>query len=1647
MKNNDNQLNKLRVKWLLLWLLLILPFWGFSQSSGITVTWDFQVGCNDVQSSDPKERDNIETWETIGMGSCVRVCENSTVNYTLNTSSASISSVTWSAAGGVVNSTSTSPHQANISWGAAGNGTVIITILYSNNTQETKSICIEKIDGPDAKFVIAGAGGYQVCQNTLVYFDNLSTAGNGSGIVSYEWDFGDGSPTTSVFEPTHTFTTPGTKEVRLTVTNQCNCSTTYSMKVEVIKATPVEISCASVVCEGSVETYTANNSCNGHWEVIGGSIVNINGNEITVKWDQVDAADGFGYVMYQSDCGCPVWTTLKIPVVVRNGVITGPTTVCTSKQYKYEMPRWPTTQVQWDVNGPAPVQTTYSSQRNEVYLKFNVPGTYTLSNIYKNTLLQCEGKSEVLTIVVTEPLTVTGGQSEVCTGNALTFNSSGSGNVVWDVIFNGGVISSQTTSNPFQYTFQNPGTYIITAQSPGGCVGEGTVVKALPLPPAPSGNITGDQLVCPGVPYTYTLSPTNAGFIPVWSVTNGVIQGSNTGSSVTVIFNSSSINYTVSVQNRTNGGLGCLSAPISYAVQKVDLNTISIQAPAGGNIFCPSSSATFTANFNGIVPDDFYWTLGSANFGSLLPDPSNPNAIIASFNEISGGVYQTYLRLNVVKCGQLFTKDIPVELQILPVISIVGGNICEGSSLISVVVNIPSNVNSGNLLFTFPNGSTEPYTITSGGTQTITIPNHFVNNTSSVISQSLQLELNSPNGCNYLATTAANFNIKPELDITITPGYFYAICPSSSYSETLTAQVPSGTIGASYQWYHNGPISGATASTYTINNTTQPSPGGSYYVIVTADGCESRSQNINVSESCGSFPPCTITPSPNLNITAIWTDCNTITATATFVGNPSVFEWSGSPLLQLQPGSTSTSAVFKVTEAGVHNVALTLNFGGCTAQADKDVTKNYKPDFNATISCNSNGTYNVTLTDSSLLSGITSSQIAYSYTMNGGSQQNGQVVTYSGLQPGTSYNFAITLDGPGAMPNCVYNESITMPTLPNTQYSVSQTTICKGEVITLTIPSANFLPNHKYKWKFAQTAYITSSPITTITLNEPGFYNIELEVTTPNNCVYVSLPTIIEVKVANFGNIFLQAFNNDVCETSTSQPLLLVTAAASQYQWMNGDQIAGTTPSGANTFTPTQSGSYWVVLTDPTNGCLDKSTASTPVNVNIRKAPQVSITGSSQACENNTVTLQGVVTDNNLQYEWTQSFNGGANTVVQTGNSTTPITYTSTALSVGTYVYALKVWSANDPSCFGVSSFTVTVSSPPPPPQVNVTISNCQPYEVQLTVQNPGAGSYNWSNGAYGSSITVTKGGLYQVIYTAPSGCKSSVQVSVPHSVEDLMWIFPTGCYDMCPGDAYVIGPFGIFTNHEWQYFGNMQQGGNLGFVDPYWPQNTGTHNLWLQQGQCDLQSGNMYISPSVNNPGCAPRECKLEVVVKAVKREGNSYLIYGDIFNFGSQAVTVTLSSANGYGNYIPSSMPIPGGGSYNMNPIIFYPNSSFPGGVDEMLVTANVNGCKMIVKIVFDDGIYSKSTPAYVQTESELKMIPNPAKDEVRISYDTGNAKVEATNLYIYDQGGRLRHQEKLKGSKGETKLNVSQWLQGMYLVSISTTADPLQGKLLKK
>src|SRR5690606_26818963 len=56
-----------------------------------------------------------------------------------------------------------------------------------------------------------------VCIGESVQFSNLSTNG-----VQYQWDFGDGN-TSNQMNPTHTYTTGGTYQVRLIVINNDAC--------------------------------------------------------------------------------------------------------------------------------------------------------------------------------------------------------------------------------------------------------------------------------------------------------------------------------------------------------------------------------------------------------------------------------------------------------------------------------------------------------------------------------------------------------------------------------------------------------------------------------------------------------------------------------------------------------------------------------------------------------------------------------------------------------------------------------------------------------------------------------------------------------------------------------------------------------------------------------------------------------------------------------------------------------------------------------------------------------------------------------------------------------------------------------------------------------------------------------------------------------------------------------------------------------------------------------------------------------------------------------------------------------------------------------------------------------------------------------
>jgi PKD repeat protein len=71
------------------------------------------------------------------------------------------------------------------------------------------------------------------CVGQSVCFNNTTTAGTGPNCTNTSvttWDFGDGTPTTSVFSPCHTYAAPGIYTVTLSTSNYCGPST-LSMQI------------------------------------------------------------------------------------------------------------------------------------------------------------------------------------------------------------------------------------------------------------------------------------------------------------------------------------------------------------------------------------------------------------------------------------------------------------------------------------------------------------------------------------------------------------------------------------------------------------------------------------------------------------------------------------------------------------------------------------------------------------------------------------------------------------------------------------------------------------------------------------------------------------------------------------------------------------------------------------------------------------------------------------------------------------------------------------------------------------------------------------------------------------------------------------------------------------------------------------------------------------------------------------------------------------------------------------------------------------------------------------------------------------------------------------------------------------------------
>jgi PKD repeat protein len=108
----------------------------------------------------------------------------------------------------------------NGSFTATGSGIVAVTVTDDNDCTGSANLTVTALQGPTAAF---SANATSCCDPLAVQFTDLSAAGD-NDIIYWEWDFGDGTNSTSQ-HPIHIYTT-GTYNVTLTVTDSFGCSDT-----------------------------------------------------------------------------------------------------------------------------------------------------------------------------------------------------------------------------------------------------------------------------------------------------------------------------------------------------------------------------------------------------------------------------------------------------------------------------------------------------------------------------------------------------------------------------------------------------------------------------------------------------------------------------------------------------------------------------------------------------------------------------------------------------------------------------------------------------------------------------------------------------------------------------------------------------------------------------------------------------------------------------------------------------------------------------------------------------------------------------------------------------------------------------------------------------------------------------------------------------------------------------------------------------------------------------------------------------------------------------------------------------------------------------------------------------------------------------
>lgn len=1643
--------------------VLVLLFTGqfYGQNNIIALEWDQEVGCQTYAFDDTKRIFISE----IENSTCVNVCAQSEVNYTLTGDVSSIANVEWSITGGI--QLNTTPTHCFVKWGNPGGGIIEFTITFNDQSTLTRSLCISKIEIPQADFEILGlpySGTWvDVCVDQDVNFHNLTdTSGGGNQIVAYHWDFGDGT-TSNAENPIHQYVNYANNdvplEVTLTVTNSCNCSSIYKIPIKV-KKKGVTIECPGVICENGRATYSVSpievNGCNSlAWTVEGGHIINQNNNSVEVNWDMV-GTEGFGYVSVNTvSCNmyCQTISTIAIPVIQTNGTISGPATVCKGSQTHYSLPQWPATLFNWELLDPNATGASLilTDQRNEVIISAENNGGLYLKCNYYNTLLKCGG-SAIIKIDVFNPIVISG-EKLFCTGETETYHfQDENGNPVYaywymngpNNLYQGGYLSSS-----FTYHFTTPGTYIINAFSGYYCSPEPFVIEVKTSPSTPIG-IIGPNAVCPQLPLVYSVQDPDPQYNYHWEITNnaGNFIGSNVGTEVTISFSDSPTynNYSISVIAVQRDEPHCSSGPFTKNIERIQPNFNII----GDNQVCSSTSSTYNTDYP--EGDDYIWSIIPSHAGTITS--GNGSTQINVLWNSTQLTTPPLISLHIRKCNQLFQETKQITIIESPTVQLTGdAETCRNQNAhfsLTVPPGSPAISSLDYVEWNFGDGTTE---MVYPGNSPLSQYHTYNDLSTSNLNYTVTATIYGANGCFIPSIATFEVTVKPSPVIFLSPYERVIACEEEDFIGivSFTVNIEQGYgENLSIQWLQDGlPIPNENGTTY------YPQNFGAYSVLVTNEfGCTTTSNESIIVQECGNGD-CNGAPTVP-PITVLQNDCDTFTASlATPVSPaPDLYHWEYSGGISITPGVNS--AVLQVQAPGNYWIAYIAsnNIGPNLFCYDSEMTNFYVPymaDLLYTINCDTGGNYSVTLNNHSQVApGQNINTIRYFVDGVWHNVNSNSFTIPGGLAPG-NHQIGIAIEDSGNFPVCEKILDLSLPNLPIATFTPNTLTTCPDSPIQF-VPTDTQAGN-LYLWSFGDNSQnFQQSPIKSYAnINDTqGERNVTLTVTNSLGCTATySYPGFeIQIYPGDMDGTIEPAYQT-ICEGSAgileyNQNLTSLTIPTLYTWYMEGNPLpvfSSTDPY----YSPTQNGTYWLEVTDA-NGCSKKIGSSAIVAV--LRVPDITIDGPTVICEGSDIRLNGYAGDN-LLYEWKR--NG-----VVVGSEPT-VSYTEDTAGIYTYTLTLRLAFPGGGFCQKSFSHTVTVLPPPAPIYIELEVLSCENYKIEATAYtNETGGTFTWSNGTTGISTTVTTGGPLWVRYTSASGCSTTEQVMIPHPPSYYMWVFPRGCYTFCAADGTtpgeLIGPLEPQEYWGWLLDDHIEVEEYHTAVSTYPVTHSGAHQLVFATSSLCPEGETSPILAATVTQDCD--KCGLEVIVDTLEPQEDEYgqVYYTGVLKIINNSTVnfyATISNTNApVGTFSPSGVVVaPNNNTFYT--FVFIPGAAFTYDIHQFTLSSESNGhfCADVFEVEFpplrESGKLENTTPTD-ETAFRLVAVPNPAENYTTVYYATNGAVPES--IEVLDLTGRLILHISCENAHAQ-RLNTAALPTGSYIVILKDGSQILGSTRLIK